>query len=813
MKQIDQIEHSLHNLASPKRGHTFWGLILTLILAAVLLWQKNGEWLPHPNQVMLLDSPDGFKNYMTTAWHVAHDSSYVHYEGMNYPFGEHVLFTDNQPIFSAAMQWWNRHVSDIHEKTTGLINIFQVLSMLLGAGVIYLLLRKLHLPVWYATIAGLGILFLSPQNIRFDVHFGLSHTWIFPLLLLLLCRYEERSSRRYQSLLIGILLFVAGQLHFYHFGVSALFLGLYTAYQILADFRWAVVVKRVYHLLVMVVVPFALLNVWVHWSDFCADRPANPFGFTTYIGYWEGVFLPYENFPMYQWIDRNIIKIRRLDGESQVYAGLVAFAFTLWVLFRRRFRMFDKEWDEQAYHRVHKRYLNGIFAAGFALLIIGCGFPFAIPGMEWTVDYLGPFKQFRGLGRFIWSFYYVINLLAFYVLWNKSSHYPITQTWRQELNDLMLKFRHRDFKNLPLAHVKKWAIALVPLCVLCWEAWFFQHSRPLQLSPNPALKSTVNTPTDNWLDKVDFSKYQALMPLPYYHVGSENIWLDIYYPLFKKTQETAFQTGVPDMGVFMSRSSIGRMVKSMQWALEPGEKPEILGDFPDNRPIALMIEPAKWEQVKTSYSHLLAKASSVYDGPDLKIMSLVPDSMRVYALEHAHAVQAEASAPMTSVGNGWKSNNMNGGWFFYNSYDSLSDVKYRFQGGGAGSGIMGDTVRVFKGVIPKGDYQFSLWIKVTEDMGMTQEAKIIQSSLADGHQINFRHEGLRFYIHAIVDGWALFDVAFQVYDDNSQTDIFLQKKTVEAKFWFDEVMIKPQKSTVYKQTPGWVSKDNMWYRQ
>ena len=47
---------------------------------------------------------DGFKNYMTTNWHLAHDSSYVHYGGMNYPYGEHVLFTDNQPLFSAGLQ-------------------------------------------------------------------------------------------------------------------------------------------------------------------------------------------------------------------------------------------------------------------------------------------------------------------------------------------------------------------------------------------------------------------------------------------------------------------------------------------------------------------------------------------------------------------------------------------------------------------------------------------------------------------------------------------------------------------------------------
>jgi hypothetical protein len=813
VNKIDQIEHSLHNLTSPKRGHTFWGLIAVLILVAAMLWAKHGVWLADPIANILNDTPDGFKNYMTTAWHVSHDSSYVHYEGMNYPYGEHVLFTDNQPILSAAMQWWSRHVSDLRGQTVGLMNVLQVLSMLFGAGVIFLLLRKLHLPVWYAGLVTIGILFLSPQYNRFDKHFGLSHTWIIPLLLLLLCRYEERHSRRYESLLIGILLFVAAQLHFYNFGVSAMFLGLYTLYQVLTDFRWKNIAKRFYHLVVMVLVPFALLNVWIHWSDYCPDRPANPYGFTTYIGYWEGIFLPYEDFPLYQWIDQNIIAIRRIDSESQAYIGMVAFAFTLWVLFRRRFRIFEPSWEAAAYHRVHKRYLYGIFAASFALVLFGCGVPFAIPGLEWLADYLGPIRQFRGLGRFTWVYYYTANILVFYILWNKSARSPVLSRWSVELNALWSKVRRRDFRNLELSNIRKWSLLVIPIIVICWEARIFQHNRPLHLAPNLAIRNVAAPTPDHWLNKVDFSQYQALMPLPYYHIGSENIWLDLYYPLYKKMQYTALLTGVPDMGVNMSRSAIGRMVKSMQWALPPCESPALLGDLPNNRPIALMIEPAKWAEVQQHYGHLISKATMVYDGPDMKIMSLVPDNVRLYALEFRDAVAREMNQPnLVPLHDGWLGTNPDKGWFVHQNFDSCTSSKYVFQGKGAGFGSQGDSSWIWNNPIPKGEYTLSLWIKVTEDMGMTQELKIAQNSLADGHQIHFRHEGLRFYISTIVDGWALFDLHFSVYEDNSKTQIFLHKKGANAPFWFDEVMIKPANTTVYRQTPGWIVRDNQWYR-
>jgi hypothetical protein len=807
MKGVEQIEHTLHNLASPKRSHTFWGMVVTLLVACGLLWLKHGAWLGDPNGVIFGESPDGFKNYMTSTWHVVHDSSYVHYDGMGYPFGEHVLFTDNQPILSAAMQWWSHHVADVRSETVGLINLFQVLSLLLGVGVVFLLLRKLHLPVWYAGLVALGIVFLSPQYNRFDGHFGLSHTWVLPMLLLLLCRYEERSSRRYQSLLIGFLVWFAGQLHFYNFGVSALFLGIYTGFQILFNFNWTNIWRRASHLAVMVLLPFALLNVWVHWSDYLPDRPASPYGFTTYIGYWEGVFLPYENFPMFQWIDKNIIPIRRIDYEAQAYAGVVAFVFTLWLLFKRRFRMFEPSWDEAAYHRVHKGYLRGIFATGFTLLVFGCGFPFAIKGLEWMADYLGPFRQFRGLGRFTWAFYYVVNVLAFYVLWNRSVRF----------RGFFKKEKLAASGGAPAASSGRfpqfrWAIALLPLAILCWEAFYFQQHKALKLSPNVALPAVAAPAPDHWLKKVDFKQFQALMPLPYYHIGSENIWLDMYYPLYRKVQITALQTGVPDMGVNMSRYSVGRMVKSMQWALPPSEVPALIAQLPDNRPIALMIEPEKWSEVQVNHPHLVQKATPVYDGPELKILSLVPDSVRAWVAENARNVSAEMNRVATfSARGGWRTT-VESGWLHSQRFDSLTTARHIFQGTGAYEGTMSDTTWIWNAPMPRGHYFISLWLKADQDMGMTHELKIFENSLADGHEVFFGHEGLRFHLKTIVQGWALFDLPFHVREDNTQMRLFLQKKGVHAPFWLDEAMIKASSFSIYRREPGWTVRNNFWYK-
>jgi hypothetical protein len=786
-----QIEHTFHHLVTPRRSHSFWGFVAAALLATFFLWLKHDDWMSKPNSIMLGNSPDGFKNYMTAAWHVERDETLTHYGGMNYPYGEHTLFTDNQPILSSAMQWWHRNVSSLTGETVGVMNTFQWLSVVFGIGILFILLHKLHLPWWYSVLVALGMGFLSPQQNRFDGHFGLSHIWIFPMLLLLLCRYEERFSRRYQSLLIGILVFVAAQFHFYYFGLAALFLTLYTAYMSLTDFKWSNIRARFSHWLVMVILPFAALNIWIRWSDYAVDRPASPYGFTRYIGYWEGVLLPYEYFPIYKWIDQNIVHIRRVDGETQAFAGLVVLGFTIWAI-RRGFKFFPKTWDTAAYHRVHKRYLAGIFTAAMVLLVFSCGFPYAIKGLGWMVDYFGPLRQFRGLGRFTWAYFYVANIVAFYIIWNYSKNFTGL----------------KDGRYPWLRQVIRYA----PLLVLLFDAWTYQRLRPMQTEPNIANKAIATAAPEHWLNKVDFKPYQALLPLPYYNVGSENIWLDFNpYEIFKKTQLTALHTGLPDMGVNMSRTARGEMLKSVQMMFHPCQPPVLVQDLPNNKPIALLIEPGRFDDVKNRYRHLLLKATEVYNGPELRIWSLFPDSLRAAQREIAAEVLRESqNDKLIPLKEGWKGSIADPNLQVL-SFDDKKAAQ-TFQGAGALEGIMSDTAWIWKAPLPKGRYKISLWVYADSDMGMTHEIKMVENRIADGQEIHFQHEGMRFYLQGIMDKWALFEMPFEVYGSGETVmNIFTHKKDVHVPFTLDEVLIKSYDGDVYKQSGRKVARNNLWY--
>jgi hypothetical protein len=195
------------------------------------------------------------------------------------------------------------------------------------------------------------------------------------------------------------------------------------------------------------------------------------------------------------------------------------------------------------------------------------------------------------------------------------------------------------------------------------------------------------------------------------------------------------------------------------------------------------------------------------------VFSLAPDSVRAFSQELAADMSKEMDdSTRYNVGEGWRSDRPVK-FMVHQDYDSLTSPRHIFQGKGAYSGMMNDTTWIWKNHIPPGDYFISLWVYVKDDMGMTHEMKIFENDPKDGREIQFHHEGLRFYLKTIVNGWALFDLHFSVYEPHSDVRIFLQKKDVKVPFSLDEVLIKEAGVNLYKRSPEWVDKNGFWFKK
>jgi hypothetical protein len=780
VKRSRKIEYAFQTLKSPKRGHTFWGLVTTLIVSYLMLFYFHKEWLHSPNDYLLNGNGQGLGNYVSALWHIQKDSTYVHYDGMNYPYGEHVLFTDNQPVFTTFAQWWSHNVADIRPKAVGIINSFQFFSLLLGVAILFLLLRKLHLPVWYAGPISLGMILLSPQYVYFDARFSLSHCWVFPWILFLLCRYEERASRRYQSISIGFGMFVVAQLNPTYFGIAAFFLLLYTGYHFLYDFSWRNIWRRISHLVVMLVLPFVCLNVWLHWADFVLDRPSLALAHESNPGNFQGL-LP----------QAKVVKMSEMAAPIRTYLGFSALLFCLWLLgiwskkyaFRianiflteeKKFiypRLFPKNWNEAASHRVHRRYLYGILLSALLLLLFSLYFPPGQGHASRMPPQLGSAFNIRGLGQFAWVFFYVVNIILFYVLWNTS----------MRINDLGEK-RRKIFKGLLL---------FVPLILLYGDAFRHQIAERPKVLPNDGLKVPVPNDHAHWYNMAPLQTCQAILPLPYYHSGSESFVLPGDSLTVRQAEVISLMKGIPNMAVQLNRSSISQSLKSIQLLLEPCEIPKILDDLPNAAPIALFMR----EDCSKQYPHLFAAAKAIYSGPEMLVFKMSPDSLTAQLKKKFANVNLEAPSSPTRAPE-----------VFQVDFEEHVAKRHVFQGKGAFEGLMSAENVLFSGQIPQGEFLLSFWVYAAEDACLTQGMSIILDGKKTYASVLNQH------LKSIVGGWALIEMPLSITNPLTELQVILQKKGVDLPFNADELMIRPLGKDQYQRQGNWVMKNNYWYK-
>src|SRR4026207_243076 len=82
----------------------------------------------HPNSYFFSAGPDGIKNYYIPAYYIRYDQG-IHFSGMNYPYGEHSLYTENQFPISILLQFVQHHFYNVADKTTAIINLLMILSL------------------------------------------------------------------------------------------------------------------------------------------------------------------------------------------------------------------------------------------------------------------------------------------------------------------------------------------------------------------------------------------------------------------------------------------------------------------------------------------------------------------------------------------------------------------------------------------------------------------------------------------------------------------------------------------------------------
>lgn len=530
-----------------------------ILISSALILFYYGSLLIHPQSFLFNGSGDGLKNYYTYAWYIQNNSLSVEFSGMNYPFGEHLLYTDCHPIPAYLIKL----LSNIHpifaENCIGILNLALLISPIFTALILFRILRNFQIDQPLATASAVGLMMLSPQTFRLTGHLALSYSFCIPISIYLIQIYfQNLASRKYLVFLFANTLFWFS-IHAY-LGMMALILtaGIGLIMMFHKEQR-----QKGISLFAASSSAFLIFYLFLILTDNHQGRTNNPWGIYELHASFSSIFLPKRG-PVAELIKSNFPNFDPpIEGIS--YIGIISLLASIILLFqfiycRIKFR------NEKKQAIIYDPLLRQLTWIGIFCLMFSMLFPFWWK-LEKFLEYFQFIKQFRAIGRFAWIFYFIIGIVATY----KIQQY-ITR------------------KNLPKL-VSKFLIPLIFLSVPVWESkeYHLEIQQNANKYKNVFDAQYLSSDIQASLKLVNSKNYQAIIPFPYYYIGSDNYGKTANDSIYKLSKTLSFHLQMPIMASFLSRTSVSDSKKMMQiTGLGLYPKP-LINDISDQRPFLLVV--------------------------------------------------------------------------------------------------------------------------------------------------------------------------------------------------------------------------------
>jgi len=433
-----------------------------------------------------------------------------------------------------------------------------------------------------------------------------------------------------------------------------------------------------------------------------------------------------------------------------------------------------------------QRFFSAIYPAAFCILLFSFGLPFIIKGLEPLLAYSGPIKQFRSIGRFAWVFFYVANIGVFYWLFQKISN------WNSKVLQSVVTF--------------------LLLGLLLFEGVTYAYKKTYKLYEIPAFYDKDH-PENAWMKVINVDNFQAIIPLPFYHFGSENFYLMPKGKTMHHSQVASLQSGLPLVSAFLSRTSLGQTFKILQFIKEPYRTPELINDLPNDKPFLLWLFKEKREFVKKDYQHLVEMATPLYQDEMVEIYKLPIDAIAEEVEKRKSAIQEEYRNKKNYIHQNFRSRDSLQ-TFVYQDFEN-TPMEKAYQGNGAFEGSVPDELVFFDGTLPnqqKGrKYNCTVWAYFKDD-GIPRIQIGYREFNAAGQQIEFKGFDTKHFVKAIDGPWVLLELPFEVKEADSSIEFKIVNNDVpHKKIYMDDLFIFPQDEPVYLKTKNSIMKNNRWF--
>ncbi len=549
-------------------------LLAIIAIQLVLLSIAFKETIAEKGNLIFCNDYDGLKNYYTLHTYIADTAGkdLRQYGFMNYPYGDCVFYTDNTPLFAIGykalvLKWPTLAAYDFQA-----FHLLLILNILLASVLLYFILTRwvsstLLLIAFSVALPWVCQMFLKLTNC---MNLSLSSLIVLHLLLHIKLFESSNNSRRYYMLagMATMLLVVSFFIHGYYLFVLAFTSGYLLFFE-------AVVKLRLRPLIAAIVIPalgFGLSMLSLRLLDWQLDQRS-----TNIIGYgydgWEASFLAY--FTPYP---QNNIRFGVAPNdypfsfEAAAYvgagfivgAGILLLAWLVKCVAQRRVALF---------------FLNSHNKLPLIMLLAG----FFIAAMSFGTD--GSFfKSKHQYQNILNPIYYIQNIIPEFkhIRYTTRFNFPVFFIANILLAGALQQFINRT--SFQWVKMMLPVIVAIPLASDTRDAVTTFYTKK-NLLYSKYFNESIKIP------QLNYASFQAILPLPYYHVGSAD-WahtMETGEDYFNRILAVSSNVHLPLMSCKMSRTPDYQNRNLVNMLLYDSISTDILNRLND-KPILIIVD-------------------------------------------------------------------------------------------------------------------------------------------------------------------------------------------------------------------------------
>jgi len=572
-----------------------------MLICVLYIFYFYSSILLQPNDYLFSAKGDGLKTFFVYMFHIKNDISLNETSSINYPYGEVHLFTDGQTLFANLFKALDYISPWFGDHAIGFLNVLMITSYFISFQLVYKIFLKLKLNNLFAGISSFILVILSPQIFRFGGHPSLAYVFIIPLFIYYLQCYFITYKKKYLGYLIvfgSIFPFI----HPYYLLTYLLLVATFSLLYYLNDFLRVTEKKSNNFLLILTtLIPLFVSLIYLKVFDHHLNRSEHPYGLLVYCSSLQTIFLPvFSNFERFI-ID--FLEVRYQEWEGWAYLGaatlfglLILFSYQIKSIFNRRFK--------KAILISHNPFIFVAFYAGVIILVYAMAIPFKVFDGK-LLDVVPQLAQFRSLGRFAWITFYLFGIVGFYFIF---------LFWR---NAYKSKFRYAIR-----------ILICIPLIVGFLEGTHYHNELSKQIVVAPNLFKLENLSLeDNYIVKTVTEEYQALIPLPFFHFGSEGSTRYTNDRVFEISMLLSYYSKIPLVASSSARTSRTEARDLVQLLSPAYMKKLAKDDFKDKRPLLIMTNKA---DMQFDEKQLLDRAQFLFQSSDLYFYKIDLDTLLAY---------------------------------------------------------------------------------------------------------------------------------------------------------------------------------------